>query len=100
VSRGISEPPNDEACALTPRCAESGTVYESMRCSADALSVTAEHREMPERLSRSHTAPAREVRRAKALLWATEGGVERGDRPVDAGPLHRRSPNSQQLVRA
>src|SRR5215207_11030744 len=26
-----------------------------------------------ERLARSHTAPAREVRQAKALLWATDG---------------------------
>jgi transposase len=44
-----------------------------MVASAVALPVTSEQREELERLSRSHTAPAREVRQARALLWAAEG---------------------------
>src|SRR5438128_8295256 len=35
--------------------------------------MTAGQRAELERLARSHTAPAREVRQAKALLWATDG---------------------------
>jgi transposase len=44
-----------------------------MAAAAAGLSVTAEQREELERLSRSHTAPAREVRQARALLWAADG---------------------------
>ncbi len=44
-----------------------------MVAAAAAMSVTAEQREELERLSRSHTAPAREVRQARALLWAAAG---------------------------
>src|ERR671919_1042325 len=40
---------------------------------AVALPVSSEQREVLERLSRSHTAPAREVRQARALLWAAAG---------------------------
>ena len=44
---------------------------------AGALEMTGGQRAALERLARSHTAPAREVRQAKALLalwWATDGG--------------------------
>src|ERR671918_2908213 len=44
-----------------------------MVASAVALPVSSEQREVLERLSRSHTAPAREVRQARALLWAAAG---------------------------
>jgi transposase len=44
-----------------------------MVSAAGALPVTAEQRGELERLSRSHTAPAREVRQARALLWAADG---------------------------
>jgi len=40
---------------------------------AEALEMTAGQRAELERLARSHMAPAREVRRAQALLWATNG---------------------------
>jgi L-asparaginase II len=40
---------------------------------AAALEMTGGQRAELARLARSHTAPAREVRQAKALLWATDG---------------------------
>ena len=40
---------------------------------AGALEMTGGQRAELERLARSRTAPAREVRQAKALLWATDG---------------------------
>jgi len=40
---------------------------------AGALEMTGGQRAALERLARSHTAPAREVRQAKVLLWATDG---------------------------
>jgi transposase len=40
---------------------------------AEALVLTDEQRGGLERLARSHRAPVREVRQAKALLWAAEG---------------------------
>ena len=40
---------------------------------ARALEMTGGQRAELEGLARSHTAPAREVRQAKALLWATDG---------------------------
>ena len=40
---------------------------------AGALEMTGGQRAELERLARSHTAPAREVRQAKALLWASSG---------------------------
>src|SRR6266700_7529902 len=48
-----------------------------MVAAAGALEMTGGQRAALERLARSHTAPAREVRQAKALLalwWATDGG--------------------------
>src|SRR2546427_10246000 len=45
-----------------------------MVAAAGALEVTGGQRAELERLARSHAAPAREVRQAKALLWATGGG--------------------------
>ncbi|MGH8950568.1 MAG: IS630 family transposase, partial [Acidimicrobiia bacterium] len=44
-----------------------------MVASAEALIVSDEDRVALEGLARSHTAPAREVRQARALLWAGEG---------------------------
>src|SRR6266508_6756214 len=44
-----------------------------MVAAAGALEMTGGQRAELERLARSHTAPAREVRQAKALLWATDG---------------------------
>ena len=44
-----------------------------MVAAAGALEMTGGQRVELERLARSHTAPAREVRQAKALLWATDG---------------------------
>ncbi len=44
-----------------------------MVAAAGALEMTGGQRAELERLARSHTAPAREVRQAKALLWATAG---------------------------
>jgi len=41
-----------------------------MVAAAGALEMTGGQRAELERLARSHTAPAREVRQAKALLWA------------------------------
>jgi hypothetical protein len=40
---------------------------------AEALVLTDEQRGGLERLARSHSAPVREVRQAKALLWAADG---------------------------
>ena len=40
---------------------------------AGALEMTGGQRAELERLARSHTAPAREVRQAKASLWAMDG---------------------------
>ncbi|MGH3904351.1 MAG: helix-turn-helix domain-containing protein, partial [Pseudonocardiaceae bacterium] len=40
---------------------------------AGALAMTGGQRAELERLARSHTAPARDVRQAKALLWAADG---------------------------
>ena len=44
-----------------------------MVAAAGALEMTGGRRDELERLARSHIAPAREVRQAKALLWATDG---------------------------
>src|ERR1700720_2678504 len=44
-----------------------------MVAAAGALEMTGGQRAELERLARSHTAPAREVRQAKALLSATDG---------------------------
>src|SRR5712691_6245791 len=44
-----------------------------MVAAAGALEMTGGQRAELEGLARSHTAPAREVRQAKALLWATDG---------------------------
>ncbi len=44
-----------------------------MVAAAGASEMTRGQRAELERLARSHTAPAREVRQAKALLWATDG---------------------------
>jgi len=44
-----------------------------MVAAAGALEMTGGQRVELEGLARSHTAPAREVRQAKALLWATDG---------------------------
>src|SRR5437763_14430385 len=44
-----------------------------MVAAAGTLEMTGGQRAELERLARSHTAPAREVRQAKALLWATDG---------------------------
>src|SRR2546427_5007113 len=44
-----------------------------MVAAAGALEMPGGQRAELERLARSHTAPAREVRQAKALLWATDG---------------------------
>src|SRR2546422_8032469 len=44
-----------------------------MVAAAGALEMTGGQRAELERLARSHTAPVREVRQAKALLWATDG---------------------------
>ena len=49
-------------------CRSGGTV-----AAAGALETTGGQRAELERLARSHTAPAQEVRQAKALLWATDG---------------------------
>jgi hypothetical protein len=51
-----------------------------MVAAAGALEMTGGQRVELERLARSHTAPAREVRQAKALLWAADGVFERRDR--------------------
>jgi hypothetical protein len=44
-----------------------------MVAAAGALEMTGGQRVELEGLARSHTAPAREVRQAKALLWAGSG---------------------------
>src|SRR6266508_1251704 len=44
-----------------------------MVAAAGALEMTGGQRVELERLARSHTAPARDVRQAKALLWAADG---------------------------
>src|SRR6266545_1424823 len=44
-----------------------------MVAAAGALEMTGGQRVELEGLARSHTAPAREVRQAEALLWATDG---------------------------
>jgi transposase len=44
-----------------------------MVAAAGALEMTGGQRVELQGLARSHTAPAREVRQAKALLWATDG---------------------------
>src|SRR5712691_3465280 len=44
-----------------------------MVAAAGALEMTGGQRVELEGPARSHTAPAREVRQAKALLWATDG---------------------------
>ena len=44
-----------------------------MVAAAGALEMTGGQRVELERLARSHTAPTREVRQAKALLWAADG---------------------------
>jgi transposase len=44
-----------------------------MVAAAGALEMTGGRRAELERLARSHTAPARDVRQAKALLWAADG---------------------------
>ena len=46
-----------------------------MVAAAGALEMTDGQRAELERLARSHTAPAREVRQAKALLCATDGEI-------------------------
>ena len=46
-----------------------------MVAAAGALEMTAGQRAELERLARSHTAPAREVRQAKALLWVAAEGT-------------------------
>ena len=46
-----------------------------MVAAAGALEMTGGQRAELERLARSHTAPAREVRQAKALLWAAAEGT-------------------------
>jgi len=46
-----------------------------MVAAAGALEMTGGQRAVVERLARSHTAPAREVRQAKALLWAAAEGT-------------------------
>jgi len=45
-----------------------------MVAAAGAWEMTGGQRAELERLARSHTAPAREVRQAKALLWAAAEG--------------------------
>ena len=56
---------------------------------AGALEMTGGQRVELEGLARSHTAPAREVRQAKALLWAAaEGTAAVGARKSRAPGLH------------
>lgn len=62
-----------------------------MVASAEALMVSAEDRVALEELARSHTAPAREVRQAKALLLAADG--------VSNAEIARRSETNRPTVR-
>src|SRR5712691_3839315 len=62
-----------------------------MVAAAGALEMTGGQRVELEGLARSHTAPAREVRQAKALLWATDG--------VSNGEIARRCASTPKSVR-
>jgi hypothetical protein len=53
-----------------------------MVAAAGPLEMTGEQRAKLKGLARSHTAPARDVHQAKALLWATM--------PLDTAPIVRR----------
>jgi transposase len=58
---------------------------------AEALIVSDEDRVALEALARSHTAPVREVRQARALLWAAEG--------VSNAEIARRSETNRPTIR-
>jgi hypothetical protein len=59
-----------------------------MVAAAAALEMTGGQRVELEGLARSHTAPAREVRQAKALLWAAAEGTAAVGRKSREPGLH------------
>src|SRR5438128_12241549 len=65
-----------------------------MVAAAGALEMTGGQRVELEGLARSHTAPAREVRQAKALLWAAAEGTAAVGRPPASEPSR-----NQRIVR-
>jgi hypothetical protein len=54
-------------------CRVNSDLLRWMVAATGPLEMTGGLRAELERLARSHTVPAREVRQAKALLWATDG---------------------------